>query len=682
MKNVLFLLFSFLIVSCTIAQPGSWSTKSKKAIKYIEEARNATYILLKETGLPDYGTAIEWCDKAIEKDPEFTEAYEIKADYCVRAGRIPEAIESYKTAINTANFYSGTGYVFFDLAVLEMSQGLYEDAMANLKKYRTFKNANEDYLKQTEWMIANCEFGIEAMKNPLPFKPVNVGAGVNTFEAEYFPTLTVDQKQLLFTRRTSQYEGSQEDFFVSTSVQDYWEKGEPMPKNINTPFNEGAPTFAPDGRTLIFVGCAVEGYGYGPGRRGYGSCDLFVTEKVGDKWLDPINLPGAVNSRHWETQPSLSSDGKTLYFIRGNLRSSGGRAMRNGDIYVSKKQADGSWGEAVKLPNNINTPYSESSVHIHPDGKTLYFSSNGHVGMGGFDLYMTTLQPDGSWSDPKNLGYPINTASDENSLIVYANGEYALFGSSREGGLGLLDLYEFKMPESIRPTKTIYMTGTVFDINTKARLEAEFSLVDLETGKEVVSSTSDKVNGTFLVTLPINREYGLLVKKDGYNTYSVNFNLTVPENSDEPYHQDVPLVPLNEVGVENILANVLFDLDSDKLRPESYVELDEFASFLLKHQNLKIELQGHTDSQGDDDHNLDLSKRRAKSVYEYLVGKGVPADRMTHEGFGETKPSQFINDAGETIVRDDAYINSLSTEKEKKSAHQQNRRTVYVIKSS
>jgi outer membrane protein OmpA-like peptidoglycan-associated protein len=684
MKKIFSLAISFMVISCGVAQPTQWSTKNKKAIKLVEQAMEATRYLVKETGLPDYATAIEYCDQAISKDPEFSDAYEMKAEYCMRSGRIEEAVEALRTAVSLPSFSTGTGYSYFDLATMELELGEYEAALANFKKFRTYKNANADLIKETEWLMANCEFGMEAIKNPVPFDPVNVGAGVNTFEPEYFPTLTVDQKQLLFTRETGGKNGmrGQEDFFISTDLQGYWDTGQPMPKNINTPFNEGAPTFAPDGKTLIFVGCVAQGYGYGPGRRGYGSCDLFVTQKVGSKWLDPINLPGLVNSKHWETQPSLSSDGKTLFFIRGNMRSSGGRNKRNGDIYMSKLLEDGSFGEGVRLPKNINTPYSESSCFIHPDGKTLYFSSNGHIGMGGYDLYMTTMQPDGSWSDPKNLGYPINTAADENSLLVYANGELAIFGSNREGGLGSLDLYQFEMPEEIRPTRTIYMTGTVYDVTTNERLAAQFSLIDLVTGEEVVRSFSDSEDGSFLVSLPINREYGLLVKRDGYNTYSVNFNLTVPENSEEPYHRDVPLIPLSEPNRENVLANVLFDLDSDKLRPESYVELNDFADFLIRHPKIKVQLQGHTDSQGNADHNLDLSKRRAKSVYTYLVGKGVAADQMTHEGYGENKPSEFVNDAGELIKRTEEWINSLRTDKEKKDAHQQNRRTVYVVKSS
>ncbi|MEZ4924525.1 MAG: OmpA family protein [Crocinitomicaceae bacterium] len=678
MNKLFTLLALVLFVSCSLAQPGQWDTKNKKAIKLVEQGMAAVRTLNPNTGLPDYATALEYIDKAIERDPSFSDAYFLKAEYSLQSGDATSAIEAYTTLLTLPNFHTSTGYVYYDLAALELMEGMYDEALGHAKKYATFKGAPEDMARENAWMIKTCEFAVDAKKHPVPFDPINVGAGVNSFELEYFPTLTVDQSQLLFTRLVTSKGNPQEDFFISTDLDGYWNTGEPMPNNINTTFNEGAPTFAPDGRTLIFVGCAIDRVGYGPGRRGYGSCDLFITEKRGNEWLNPINLPGNVNTQHWETQPSLSSDGKTLYFIRGQIRGQGGRNQRNGDIYVSKLQEDGTWGTAEKLPDNINTPYSESSVLIHPDGKTLYFSSNGHLGMGGYDLYMTTLQPDGSWSNPKNLGYPINTHHDENSLLVFANGELAIFASDRPGGLGGLDLYQFKMPESIRPTKTTYMTGTVYDVVTNKKLEAHFRLVDLETGKEVVSSKSDPVNGSFLVTLPVDRNYALFVDKEGYHPYTVNFNLIVPENSEEPYHQDVPLIPLESNTGEHILANVLFDLDKATLRKESFVELNEFAAFLKSHPNMKVELQGHTDAQGDDAHNMELSKNRAKAVYDYLVSQGVNPKQMTHKGFGETKPSSFFKD-GKEIVRTEEWINALPTDKEKKYAHQQNRRTVYIV---
>lgn len=677
LKHLLYLLFIF--ATFAVSGQTQWNTKSKKAIKLVEQGIAQSRSVNPLTGLPNYEGGIYYFDKAIEKDPNFIDAYMIKADYAARCGKNELAIDAYRKVLAINPNVTSTGYMYFDLCVLEWAVGDYEAALNHAKTFTTYRNANPDNLEDAKWIIMNCEFAIEAMKHPVPFNPINIGAGVNSENPEYFPTLTVDEKQLLFTRLVTMQNGfQQEDFFISNDMNGYWGASTPMPPNINTYNNEGAPTFAPDGRTLIFVGCIDPRYGYGEGRRGYGSCDLFVTEKIGDKWLDPINLPGNVNTANWETQPSLSSDGMTLYFIRGAINGSGGSNKRNGDIYVSKKQTDGSWGTAVKLPNNVNTPYSESSVLIHPDGKTLYFSSDGHVGMGGYDLYMTTLQPDGSWSDPKNLGYPINTADNENSLLVYSSGEIGIFGSDRAGGLGSLDLYSFEMPEIIRPTRTIYMTGTVYDSKTNKKLEAEFSLKDMETNTEVVRSYSDRANGSFLVTLPVNKNYTLVVNKPNYYPYSIGFFLTEQGNTLEPYHQDVPLIPIEATGPV-LLDNVFFDLSSAILRKESYAVLDNFVQFLQSDPTLKIELQGHTDARGEDASNMTLSDNRAKSVMQYLISKGIAAERLTAKGYGETKPNTIVDKNGATVTLTEAYINSLPAN-EQEAAHQLNRRTMYEVK--
>jgi len=682
MKHILTLLLVIFTISCSTAQHGQWGSKNKKAIKYanlaIEKSREYD-----DYGRFNYKEAIDYCDKAIEKDPTFMDAYLMKADFATSMRDLKLASQSYRDAIEVNPNYTKTGFVYLEAAQLEMKVAEYDEALKHAKHYKTIRGANPKMIPEADWIIKNSEFAIHAVKNPVPFKPVNIGSGVNTPDPEYFPTLTVDQSQLLFTRRVSDSRlraGAQEDFFVSQGDNNYWRVGQPMPKNINTSFNEGAPTYAPDGRTIIFVGCADENRRYGADRRGYGSCDFFVTKKIGKKWMDPINLPGQVNTANWETQPSLSSDGKTLYFIRGKVRSSGGRNKRNGNIYVSKLQHDGSWGIAEKLPDNINTPFSESSVLIHPDGKTLYFSSNGHIGMGGYDLYMTQLLPNGEWSTPKNLGYPINTENDENSLLVFADGKLAIFASDRPGGFGGLDLYSFELPKNVRPTKTIYMEGVVFNSVTKAKLKAEFSLKDIETGVEVVRSSSDYKTGEFVVTLPTNKEYALIVNKEGYNPFSVNFNLTVAENSDKPYHIDAPLIPINALGTEVSLKNVFFDLDSYNLRTKSYVELNNLVDHLNNNPNMKIELQGHTDAQGNAAHNLELSKNRAKAVMNYLITKGIDKSRLDSEGYGESKPATIKDKNGIDVTLTETYINTLPTN-EQKVAHQENRRTIYVVKS-
>ncbi len=667
MKKFFILLLSFAMVSCSVAQ--HYSTKNKKAIKLFEMGKQAPALTIDPTtNGPNFRSGIDYMNKALEKDPNFWEAHMFAGEFAEMLGDYPSAIDHYRKALAINPNHSTTGSTYFYLANLEQAIGDYDNAMRNIDLFERNPNANPELLIKARQIKSNCEFAKKAMQNPIDFNPINIGPGINTEDPEYFPTITVDGRTILFTRRIADGRVSgnfkeQEDFFVSQlGNNNIWGKAEPMPANVNTVNNEGAPTIAPDGRTLVFVGCPdASGEYYGENRTGKGSCDLFLTKKLGNRWMDPVNLPGNVNSFHWETQPSLSSDGKTMYFIRG-IR---GRDMsNNADIYVTRLQPNGQWGTPERLPDHINTPEQEESVLIHPDGRTLYFASRGHVGMGGSDLYVTRMDENGNWSKPENLGYPINTKFDENSLMVSPDGEIAFFASDRDGGYGDLDIYYFIMPEHLRPVKTLYFEGIVFDATTRNPIPGKFQLIDLETGKKVIYSEADKISGEFMVSLPVNREYALNVSYPGYTFFSQNFNMRNPENL-EAIHMDVPMVPIvSEQPI--LLANVFFDLNKSTLRKESFVELNKLVEFLESNPKVKIEIGGHTDSRGSN--NKELSTARAKSVYDYVISKGIDASRLSYNGYGETKP-----------VYSDEYINGLITEKEKEAAHQANRRTEYKI---
>lgn len=648
-----------------------YSTTNKKAIKLYEEGKSAPGNSIdKRTNLPNYKGGIDLLNQALEKDPNFWEAHMLAGEFAEILGDYPTAISHFETALRINPNHSPSGSTYFYLAVLQNATGDYEKSNKNLDIFIRNKNANQELVNKSYELQQSNTFAMESLQHPSSFNPINVGPGINTADHEYFPTITVDGKTILFTRRIKdeRVQGpiqEQEDFYVSElNDRNMWGTAIPMPSNVNTINNEGAPTIGPDGRTLVFVACPdASGEDYGINRTGKGSCDLFYTKKLGSRWTDPVNLPGNVNSYHWETQPSLSADGKTLYFVRG-IR--GKNQTENSDIYVTRLQANGTWGTAERLPNIINTPYQEESVLIHPDGKTLYFASRGHVGMGGSDLFVSRMDENGNWTVPVNLGYPINTMYDENSLMVSPDGEIAFFASDRKGGFGNLDIYYFDLPVEMRPTKTVYFEGIVFDAMTKIPLPGKFQLIDLETGKEVVLSYADKVSGEFLVTLPVNREYALNVEYPGYVLYSKNFNMTLAENQ-EAVHMDVPLNLLTS-DVPVLLANVFFDLGKATLRKESNVELDKFAEFLVKNPTIKVELSGHTDTRGDEKENMKLSTDRAKSVYDYVLLKGIKADRLTYKGYGETKP-----------VISDVEIAKMATEKEREDAHQSNRRTEYKI---
>jgi outer membrane protein OmpA-like peptidoglycan-associated protein/Tol biopolymer transport system component len=670
MKHILFVIIASLFTACGIAQQ-SYSTSSKKAIRYFEEGQQAPSASIdKRTGQPNYLKGIELLEKAIEKDPRFWEAHMVVGEFYEKLGDNRNAIQHFQKALAINPNHSPSGSTYFFLANLQQLVGDYDDAIRNFNLFLDNHNANPKMTSMAYELKQNCLFAKESMRNPLDFNPINIGPGINTADPEYFPTITVDGKTILFTRRIKDERvpvyKEQEDFFVShLSDKNIWMSATPMPNNVNTAFNEGAPTIAADGRSLIFVACSGQSSDndYGQGRTGKGSCDLFITKKLGSRWANPINLPGYVNTFTWESQPSLSSDGKTLYFIR---RVSKRGEPANSDIYVTRLQDNGTWGMPEPLPNYINTSNQEESVLIHPDGKTLYFASRGHIGMGGSDLYITRMDEKGNWGKPENLGYPINTKYDENSLMVSPDGEIGFFASDREGGFGKLDIYYFVMPENLRPTKTLYFDGIVYDAITHKPLPGKFQLIDLKTGNEIVYSEADDLTGEFMVSLPVNNDYALNVTYPGYNFFSKNFNMTSSEGL-EAIHMEVPMVPMTS-DRPTVLANVFFDLGKAILRPESFVELNKLKDLLNDHPTIQIEIGGHTDTRGDATENKMLSNNRAKAVYEYLVTHGIDSKRMSFKGYGETK----------TVVSDET-IEKLSTDQEKEAAHQSNRRTEYKI---
>lgn len=667
MKYSALFFFLFSLISCGFSQ--RYSTTNKKAIQLFEQARQAPNQSIDyERRIPNFRAGIELAEKALTRDPNFWEAHLLLAEYREAYGEYTQAIKHYEAALRINPMHSSSGYTYYLLGSAQFAVGDYNGATKNLQVYVSNKNANQRMVNDAQNIIAKSEFAMKSIANPSKFNPVNVGPGINTADPEYFPTITVDGKTILFTRRIKDPNapmGMQEDFFISQSKDGKkWETAVPMPSNINTKQNEGAPTISADGRSLIFVACSDEtGRNYGEGREGWGSCDLFYTKKIGTKWVNPVNLPGKVNTFNWESQPSLSADGKTLYFIR---RVSKPGEPANSDIFVSHLQDDGTWGVAKPLPNTINTPYMEESVLIHPDGKTLYFASRGHLGLGGSDLFVSRMDKNGNWGKPVNLGYPINTQYDENSLMVSPTGEIAFFASDREGGYGDLDIYYFEMPESMRPTKTVYFEGIVFDAATRFPLSGKFELIDIETGEQVVISEADKITGQFMVSLPVNRAYALNVSYPGYLFFSQNFNMTLPDNQDA-FYMDVPMVAIDS-DTPVPLKNVFFDLSAATLRPESHIELNKLVEFLKKNPGVKIELGGHTDTRGDAKANLTLSQERANSVVAYLASKGIAPERMTAKGYGEEQP-----------IYSDAEIDKMATEKEKEAAHQENRRTEYRI---
>jgi outer membrane protein OmpA-like peptidoglycan-associated protein/tetratricopeptide (TPR) repeat protein len=632
-KSILIIVISLLTLSSKAQlAPGEYSSTNKKAISLFEKA-------LEFYNARNDVKALEELKKAAEKDPAFIEPHILSAQIYTEANKLQEAITEYTKALEINAKFDKK--VFFLLANIEVSIGKYTEAKQDYEAFLKNKTLNPDARDLAEHQLANCNFAIEAMKKPVPFEPKNMGEAINSSFDEYFPAITADDQTFLYTRnnRTTQVP-MQEDFLVSKKVNNVWAPSVLLGNGINTPGNEGAPSISADGQVLFFIACAEIDNSYGPNRKGYGSCDIFYSQKVGVNWSRPYNIGNTINSKFWETQPCFSADGKTLYFV-----SSRPGGLGESDIYYSTLKDDGSWGTPINIGKKINTPGKEESVYIHPDGKTLYFSSNGHVGMGKLDIYVVRKDANNEWGTPVNLGYPINTYGDENSMLVNGGGNLAYMASNRAGGFGGLDLYQFELYNAVRPEQISYVKGKVYDAKTNQPLGAHFELIDLETAKQVVVSDANAGNGEFLVTLPVNKNYALNVSQSGYLFHSENFSLKDLADKTKPYQLDIPMESIDTGSVVE-LKNVFFETAKFDLKPESKVELDKLVAFLKFNKTLRIQLSGHTDNVGDKKMNQLLSQNRAKAVYDYLVANTIDANRLTFVGYGDTKP-KVKNDSDE-----------------------------------
>ncbi|MBX7128220.1 MAG: OmpA family protein [Flavobacteriales bacterium] len=310
--------------------------------------------------------------------------------------------------------------------------------------------------------------------------------------------------------------------------------------------------------------------------------------------------------------------------------------LKSMDIMRSVLGEDGNFSDPVALGPTINTPFQEESVQIHPDGRTLYFSSDGHPGMGGLDIFVSRMDREGNWGKAENLGYPVNTGGDENSVLVGADGELAFFASDRPGGYGDLDLYSFELPEAARAVPVSYVTGRVSDIVTGRSVEADVQMYDLATGDLATAAYSDPKSGEFLVCLPEGRDYALNATAEGYLFFSANYNIA-KSTVDKPFKLDVKLSPLT-AGSTITLRNIFFNTASAELLPASNLELDKLLRLMKANPTLRIEVGGHTDNVGADADNQKLSEERAVAVSKFLTGYGIEADRVVSAGFGETRP--------------------------------------------
>jgi outer membrane protein OmpA-like peptidoglycan-associated protein len=571
----------------------------------------------------DYEQAIDYSKRILERDSTFINATLLLADIYNQTGNTPLEIANLKKAAGL----SDSPLIYYRLGEAHYSTGNYQNALLAYEKYLSLAKPETERANEVARKAKNCRFSIHAMANPVDFHPERLPGEVNSAFDEYWPSLSIDGRKLVITRLMDlPGQLPQEDFYISVFGPEGWVKAEPM-TGLNTPENEGAQSLSADGTILFFTACNSAS--------GMGSCDIYYSYRLNDRWSSPVNAGPPLNSQNWEAQPSISSDGRTLYFTSNRPGGIGMKDIWKTEITGISESGMLEWSEPVNLGDSINTAGNETSPFIHASNKSFYFASDYHTGMGGFDLFKAEIQNDTSFSAPQNLGFPINTMNNEQGLFVSTAGESAFFASERaETGL---DIFSFQLAESIRPVPATYVRAAVVDALTGEPVQARIVLTNLtESGQNPRAEITDK-SGEVLLSLPGGANYAFSVSKEGYLFYSDAFELSEHHRIYNPYNLTIELKPV-QVGAEMDLHNIYFETDSFRILPQSEPELQKLTDFLETNPDLKVEIQGHTDNTGITATNQKLSEMRAQSVADYLVEQGIEISRLSVAGFGEDRP--------------------------------------------
>ena len=500
-----------------------------------------------------------------------------------------------------------------------------------------------DKIREAKLILRKARFYDNILNHPVPFDPHPV-PNISTSADEYLGTLSPDGHLFYFTRRKYVADNSpfgqggkvQKEFFsCSVKKNGQFGEGDALPVPFNKADGEGSPTITITNDLLIFVQRHTVKLQGG----NYPNYDLYYSEYDGFEWSTPKPLPGKINRNDsWESQPSLSSDGRLLFFASDRPGGYGGS-----DIWYATRKSDGSWNDPVNMGSAINTEMNERSPFLHTDSKTLYFSSNGHDGLGGQDIFYSKMDSKRQWSDPVNIGSPINTENDEVDFFVSLDGKTGYFSSNNYGDQDW-NIYQFELYEEARPHTMVIVKGKV----TVDEGDLENAVVEIrDTNANVVSTGIVSVNtGSYAVATEVKKDDPqpliVNVKKEGY---SFDTQIIKPEEITEEVVEKDAEVKAVETGKVCDLRDIYYETNDFSLTQESKMLLALFIEFLNENPTVKVEIQGHTDNIGRDEDNLLLSENRAKSVYDYVVSKGVNANRLRYKGYGESQPIADNNTA-------------------------------------
>jgi outer membrane protein OmpA-like peptidoglycan-associated protein/tetratricopeptide (TPR) repeat protein len=529
--------------------------------------------------------------------------------------------KQYQKSINTfEKLLQIDSTIFLPYIVKYASQymvlGNYTKAASIVESY---KNVLPSYLKSKALeLLSICSY---AKMHPTQseIKVFNVGDSVNTADAEYFPSITVQDSLFLFMRRIN---FKREDFFTSTLIKNKFSKASALSDDLNMEEKKGSMSLTQDLNTLYYAADYNE--------KGYGRYDIYKVTKTKKGWSEPKNIGKNINSDYWDSAPSIAPDGQALYFCSNRTGGYGGI-----DIYVAYKNEKGFWEEAVNMGPTINTVGDEQAPFIHADNKTLYFSSNGWPGFGGSDLFVIRKKIDGNWSSPMNLGYPINTFDNEGSIAVAGNGFEGYIASDRADSRGSLDIYKVILALNTRPNKTFYVNGFIADALTKKPIAGELVLINTNEETNTMQIKVDS-NGNFILGLPYLDSIGIRVNSEGHEFASTILSLeNINSLSGSTLH--FYLAPIIKTFTKNF-NNIFFEINQSILNKKSFVELGALTTYLQSAPTALILIEGHTDNRGDSVQNQLLSSKRANTIATYLMSKGIESNRIKTIGLGGSQP--------------------------------------------
>ena len=647
--SLLFLLFSSIVIAERKSSDTCAKNFSKKAEKIYAEGIN----FFKKG---NYTEATIRMKDVIREESDFVDAYYVLGliNFRKTNSNFKEARRNFLKVIDLCPDYDIDTYYY--LGEISYGNEQYDSTVTYLNSFLSDVDkikSDKNYTRAVD-LLKYSKFYLEITSHPVPFEP-KVVEGISTFQDEYLPILSPDNQMALYTRNEKvppdrntliQTEKYKEKFMYSELQSDgTFSEGTEMPPPFNIKGNQGGATLTIDNNTIYYTVCQNNR------DNTYRNCDIYYSEFINGSWTPIKSVSDKINSpTTWEAQPSISSDGKTLYFVSDRPGGYGGY-----DIYKSVKNEDGTWGDPINLGPNINSKGNEKSPFIHPDGKTLYFSSDGWMGLGGYDIFFSRMKDDSTWSKPVNLGYPINSPEDEVGFFVSTDGTKGFFASNKFQGKGGWDLYSFDLYPAARPEKTMLLKGTIKSETEVEPVKAKILLKNVET-KKTSEIPMDSTTGNYVTVAPFNNDYIMTVKKEGY-VYETRYISQHDSTFITPARLDVEIQPI-ELNKSYRINDIYFAFNSFELTQESKLVLDQLIEFLTDNLTICIQIQGHTDNIGNDADNIRLSENRARSVYNYLITNGVALSRLTYKGFGKAIP-----------------VADNSTEE----GRAKNRRTVFVI---